>query len=223
MVETLQNGYIQVGAGCGLFDSKITIDNANEVRDAVALDFFQRVPVKIPEFSDTDTKMMYGKYFRSSPDELEMNVSSMFAGVVLRNMDQEIWRLVIMQSKSRRARYNNAPQRVQTRMVIEVIGDEVVEAVKRVRAVRGVGELAVPRIENRAEWEVLGEGRLTLAEIDAQIVRAGTAELLSGEPEIDFEVDGIKTQHRAYERYMTPEDCGDTIEFLTRVAKRAAA
>lgn len=152
MAVEIRNGFTQVGPVCEMFDSKITIEQANDLRQEVLWNYFENVPVKTPEFTETSDKTLYGKTFDTAKMTLELDQPIMFAGALLRNIDAHTWRLVIMNTKMRRARHNNAQQRIETRYVVEAYENDVVEAVKRVRTVRGVGDLTPEMVVNQ-EYE----------------------------------------------------------------------
>lgn len=149
-----RDGYLEVGPACLPFDAAISIEDANELRRVVEWDFFEHMPVKTPQASDQTDKTMSAKAFHNRLSGDIDEIPSVFAGAVLRHIDQESWRLIIMQTKLRRARHNNAQQRIETRMNVEVFGGELAEAVRKVRVVRGVGELTVAAIEHQMAEDV---------------------------------------------------------------------
>ncbi|MCB9819793.1 hypothetical protein H6796_00585 [Candidatus Nomurabacteria bacterium] len=192
MNQRLQNdGFKPVGPPCRPLECEISLDEANNLRQAVVWDFFDNMPVKTPFLSEDADKTMAAKAYHNSYDEND-DTPSLFTGAVLRHIDEESWRMIIMQTKLRRARWNNAGQRVETRYNIEVLGGQLVEAVRKVRIIRGVGELSVSAVEHQMEEDV------------------------------DEGSDGgyIVVQRRAFERQVTQEDCGQIVDSLRRVARR---
>lgn len=90
--------------------------------------------------------------FDSAKMTLELDQPIVFAGALLRNIDEHTWRLVIMNTKMRRARHNNGQQRIETRYVVEAYENDVVEAIRKVRTLREVGELVAPEyLEDQIE------------------------------------------------------------------------
>lgn len=149
-----KDGYKSVGELCTPFDTDITLEQANALRTTVVWDFFENMPVKTPAYDETSDKTMAAKAFHDRSFDRVDELPSVFAGVVLRHIDAESWRMIIMQTKLRRARYNNAQQRIETRLNIEVLDGRLVEAIRKVRIVRGVGELTVAAIEHQMEEDV---------------------------------------------------------------------
>jgi hypothetical protein len=156
-----RDGYLEVGPTCTPFESDITIDEADELRRSVVWDYFDNMPVKTRALTETSDKTMVAVSFHD-PDELSADqLPHMFAGAILSHTDLESWRMVITQAYYRRARHNNAQQRISTRFAVEVYDGQLVEAVRRVRVVRGVGDLTVAAIEKQMEEDV-EEGHIVM-------------------------------------------------------------
>lgn len=182
--------YVEVGPACAPFESNITLQEAEDLRQVVVWDFFNNMPVHTPELTETSDKTMAAKAFHDTGGAL-YEAPSTFAGAMLRHIDEASWRMIIMQTKLRRARHNNAQQRIETRFNIEVFDDQLVEATRKMRIARGVGELTADAVERQMEEDVE----------DGYVVM----------------------QRRAYERYLTSDDCQRATEFLRSAVKQAAA
>jgi hypothetical protein len=149
-----KDGFLEVGPACLPFDAELTLDDANDLRQAVVWEFFEHMPVKTLELTDSSDKTGCAKAFHNRTFESIEHGPGVFGGAVLRHIDEEAWRLRIMHTKLSRARHNNAQQRIETRMNVEVFDGQLAEAVKKVRVVRGVGELTAAAIEKQMEEDV---------------------------------------------------------------------
>ena len=147
-----RDGYTEVGPACAPFDCQIDLEDAETLRDVVAWDFFYHMNAKTRLLSDIEDKTVCAKSFHPELGQMAVTETpSVFAGAILHRRGLDDWRMVVMQSKSRQARWNNARQHIETRLNVEVFNGELVEAVRKVRVVRGVGELTVAAIENQME------------------------------------------------------------------------
>lgn len=154
MATLRKDGYTEVGPICLPFEPHISLDEANELRRMVEWEFFEEMPVKTPRATDTTDKTMVAKAFHNRLGGDIDEVPSVFAGAVLRHIDLESWRMIIIQTKMNRARHNNAQQRIETRMNIEVSNGQLAEAIRKVRVLRGVGELTASAIEHQMAEDV---------------------------------------------------------------------
>ena len=147
-----RDGFTEVGPVCVPFYSEISLDDANDLRNAIVWDFFNEFPAKTPYLSDTSDKTTFGKNF-SSPlhDSAIHEMPNIFFGASLNHISSDTWRMILMYTKTKRVDWNNSPQRIETRLMMHVYKDQLVEAVRKVRVIRGVGELTVESIENQID------------------------------------------------------------------------
>lgn len=145
-----KDGFKMVGPNCMPFENNISIDEAEDLHDVVMFDFFGKLPVKTPRLSEVADKSMCARAFHNQPYE-DTASPSVFVGAMLHHMNQHTWRMNIMHTKLSRARHNNAQQRIETRMNVEVYDHQLVEAVRKMRVIRGVGELTVDAVERQME------------------------------------------------------------------------
>ncbi|MGB3946185.1 MAG: hypothetical protein WBK76_05110 [Candidatus Saccharimonadales bacterium] len=193
MGVTRHDGYVEVGAKCEPFTHEVSLGALTDLRDAVVDEYFMRMPRVSRQYSDEGTKVASAKAFHEHFGDAYESTPSIFGAAILRSMtfddpDIDSWRLTIAQNRMQRSRHNNAPQRIVTRLKVEVFNDQIVEAVREVQVVRGVGELTAEAIEQ-------------------QMIE-------------DTEEGHIVMQRRAYERYLTENDCRNAAAFLGRIAAR---
>ena len=149
------DGFLEVGPVCAPFDCQISLEDANDLRKVLIWDFFDKVDARTPIFTETEDRTLFGKGFRSDNHGLSMQESpSTFGGAILKHMSEDSWRMIIKGTKTRRSVWNNAQQRIETMFDVQVYNDELVEAVRRVKVIRGVGELTVDAIVNQMEEDV---------------------------------------------------------------------
>lgn len=189
MSRIRRDGYTEIGTKCEPFESQLDIDEVNKLRDFVLRDYFLKVPNLHIRHEETYGKVSHAKLFPNY--SVDYDTPSVFGSALLKNLDSDSWRMIIMQTRTRRSSENTTQQRIVSRMNVEVLDDRVVEAVKKVQIVRGLGELTVESIERQMEEE--GE-------------------------EAAFYV-----ERKAYERYMTVDDCDKATEFLGRITRRIVA
>ncbi len=196
MAEVQRDEYVQVGSDCELFVHKVGIEELSELRAAVVDEYFMQMPKVSRSYTEEGTKVACAKSFHETFANTYEEFPSFFGAAILRSMafedpEVESWRLVIGQNRMQRSRHNNAPQRSVTRLKVEVFNNQVVEAIKQVHIVRGVGELTAEAIETQ------------LTE--------------------DSEDGSVVLQRRAYERYVTADDCHAAVDFLSRIVRRTQA
>ena len=190
------DGYTEVGSKCEPFTHDVSLEALLELRESVVENYFMHMPRVSREYGAAGTKVASAKAFHERFSGAADETPSVFGAAILRSMmfsdpDTDAWRLTIAQNRMQRSRHNNAPQRIVTRLKAEVFNDQIVEAIREVQVVRGVGELTVEAIEQ-------------------QMIE-------------DTEEGHIVMQRRAYERYLTEDDCQKAVEFLGKIARRAAA
>lgn len=200
-----RDGYTEIGSRCWPFESKLSLDQATGLRDFVLNDYLLTVPKIHVTHYDTQSKVAHAKLFPNKFMEDVDDVPSVFGSAMLKNIDADTWRLVIMQTRTKRRSENIAQQRIVSRMNVEVMGDQVVEAVKKVQIVRGLGELTLESIEKA--WVQNDEGELPIA----VFVNDKSNEQV------------YQVERKAYERHMTPVDCEKAVEFLGKMSRRIVA
>lgn len=191
MPNMRKDGYTEVGSRCAPFESRVNLEEVNGLRDFLVNDYFLAVPnlhVTSDENESGIAKIAHAKLFANKFAIDIDDQPSVFGSAMLRYLDADTWRMVIMQTRSRRRSENIGQQRIVSRYNVEVMGDDIVEAVKKVQIVRDIGELTLEKIERQMEEEYDG-----LA---------------------------VEVERKAFERYMTPDDCAKAAEFLGRVTRR---
>jgi hypothetical protein len=149
MSELLRrDGYTVVGGDIGLQDVHISYDDAQEAKKYIMSEFFGRTPVRTPVADDKQDKTLFGKGFnpqhRVYGDDGDPSV---FFGAMIKHTCLESWRLRVLMTRSSRSPYNGQPQRSEACYGIEVIGGDVIEAVKQTRVVRSIGDISIAYIE----------------------------------------------------------------------------
>lgn len=167
-----KDGYTQISTGFHPTEFEIDVEEANELRNIVAWDFFDQVNARTPHVDDISDKTLFSKAFHdTAPDAVSLS-PGIFGGVILKHLDAVSWRMIIMQSRIQRARYNNAAQRIETKLQLEVSNNVLIEATRRVKIVRGIGELTVAAIEKQMEEDTEdGQVRMVRRAFDCQMGR----------------------------------------------------
>lgn len=196
MAEVRKDGFVAVGSKCGPFEHEVGIEELNGLRSAIVETFFAEMPKVSRSLDDNSVKVACAKAFHERDFGSAELAPSVFGAAILRTIqfddpEFDAWHLRIGHNRTQRARHNNAPQRIVTRMKVEVFNDQVVEAVKEVKVIRGVGELTPEAIEQQL-LEDTDDGHIVM-------------------------------QRRAYERYMTSQDCDKAAQFLGQIARRTAS
>lgn len=148
------DGFTEVGPVCVPFDCQIDLEDAEALRDVLVQDFFHEMKgrAKTPLVTESEDKTICSQSFQ--PELREMSVVEtpiIYVSTMLHHTSLDSWRMAIMQSKARRASWNNAQQKIATRLNVEVFNGRLVEAVRKMKIIRGVGELTVAAIENQTE------------------------------------------------------------------------
>lgn len=205
MAKLREDGYTEIGRRCEPFDSKIDIHDANTLRDYVLYEHIMTAPGFSLRHNEDEGRVSHAKLFPNNFMEDVEDVPSVFGAAMLKNISPDVWRIVIMQTRTRRRSENIGQQRIVARWNVEVMGDVVVEATRKVQIYRELGEPTVEAITQ--SW----------AEIEGSNVPVRVFER-SGE-----QAAGYQPERKQFERHMVPEDCERAIEFLGRVSSRLAA
>lgn len=166
MSEVLNNGFTAIGSKCQPFEHEVGIDALNELRASVVQDFFAEMPRVSRSYGGDIAKVGCAKNINERiPGEIDQP-PSIFGAAILRTVlfedpDFDVWQLRIAQNRMQRARHNNAPQRIMSRLKVEVFNGQVVEAIREVQTIRGVGELTVEAIEKQM-FEDVEEGHIVM-------------------------------------------------------------
>jgi hypothetical protein len=188
------DGYEIIGSDCVPFQSRISLDEAVDLKEYLVHEHFMSVPNIRVTHTDTESRIAHAKSF---PNKFVMDMDdhpSLFGSAMLKNIDADTWRLVIMQTRMKRGSEDAGQQRFVTRYNVEVYNDEIVEAVKKMQIVRDIGVMTVDSIVRQMDE--------------------------SSETESDSKP---QFERLAFERYMEPRDCATAKEFLGRVCRRIVA
>lgn len=166
MKEARKDGFVEVGSKCQPFEHEVSVDELNELRSAVVNGFFAEMPNVSRSYDNDVAKVACARAFHERDLGLVDQPPSVFGAAILRTVqfddpEFDVWRLRVSQNRTQRSRHNNASQRIVTRLKVEVFNDQVVEAIREVRVIRGVGELTAEAIAQQM-FEDTDEGHIVM-------------------------------------------------------------
>lgn len=135
-----KDGYTVVGPICKPNEALISLDDAQDLRMTLEKDFFGTVPTTVPEETERGfvVKAMHGAYGLQAPE----GIPTMLTGASLHTIAPDTWRMIISQTKLRRTEPHQAQQRVATYLQIGVEHNEITQAVRHVKIMRDIGQVA---------------------------------------------------------------------------------
>lgn len=130
-----RDDYVFVGKELAPFEVELGFEQACELRDYVARDYFAAMGKKtrVPRLDESSDKTMAGKSFGPHPDfGMDLDVA-VFVGASLKHELDDSWKLRLLTS---RYRLDGTRNKVAARYHVDVIGGQVVQAKREVRIVR---------------------------------------------------------------------------------------
>lgn len=148
-------GYQEVGKPYRCGDVHISRADVDDLRSFVTDEYFVHLPASTTLLDDLTTRSVAKVGFYDAP-MYDVEATDVMTMATLHEWSPDMWRLTVKQTRTKRAE-NTMPQRIETRYGIDVVNDEVLEAVRKMRILRGVGDLTVDMVHEDVTEEVDGD------------------------------------------------------------------
>ena len=139
-----KDGYQRVDTNGDYIYPEISLGYANDLRQYVLYDFIDHPSARINNLAISDSKehpglsytAFYGAKTFGTPDCNSLQDKSIFAGALLRQYDDDTWKLHIVHNRMQSQNNDYNEQRLKTNYLIFCIGSQLVEATRTVKYVR---------------------------------------------------------------------------------------
>lgn len=141
------DGYTQVGPSLGVDSPDITYEQADVLRQKVAIDLFGTMNVKTSVLSEQQDKTFGARIFRPEGPADDENDTTIFSGAMIHNED-DLWRMRIVMNRSSRLPHNLGEKKIQTRYFLGAVAGRLILATKQVKAVRDIGDIGADLVDS---------------------------------------------------------------------------
>ena len=157
------DGFVVYGGPATDKDIMISYDQANELKEFVVSDYFEKVPSRAPYGQEYDNRQLASKgydivppRFGSSVPIEEVRAAARTprngVGVTLLDIDDDTWKLSIGLSNTRHLEIDSIPQRTESYYSFLSSGEMLLEATMKVRVIRNIARYSMGDHPSLVSW-----------------------------------------------------------------------